>query len=250
MIRRLFKSRDGLQLTGILMPPLAKSNTCIILCHGFSADKDETGNFVELSSRIVNQGYAVFRFDFRAHGESEGSKEELTISGEELDLQAAYEFLIKEGYSNFGIVAASFSAGPASLFLSKRPDDISALVLLYSRLDFKGYINKTLNNAAVAEQLERQGSISYKDFRISKKLVSEMQEIQPVEKLKSLKMPILFIHGDNDTTVPYAESAEYAKALNSKLITVHGAGHGLHGEQYLKEAIDAISNFFGENLEL
>lgn len=244
-----FRSGDGLDLVGILDEPKAKTNACIILCHGFRLNKDESGNFIALAARLAASGFAVFRFDFRAHGESEGEPVDLTLTGEKEDLEAAFKFLTNKGYSNFGIVAASFSAGSVALFIPAHQEHFKALALLYPRLDFNGFIKKRWLAGGQKELLAKQEFVYYKDFRVGKKLVEEMLKIHPIEELKKLRMPILFVHGDKDQSVPYEESVSYAKILNSKLVTIKGSGHGFFdNEQDLAQAVGAVDDFFIENL--
>jgi alpha/beta superfamily hydrolase len=69
MAKIYFKNKDGLKLAGILEKPKSKTNTCIILCHGATVDKEEDGIFTDLSRKLSNAGFATFRFDFMGHGE-------------------------------------------------------------------------------------------------------------------------------------------------------------------------------------
>jgi predicted alpha/beta-fold hydrolase len=104
-----FKNKDGLKLCGILTKPTKETKSCVVLCHGITVDKEEGGIFTKLAKKLANVGFAVFRFDFRGHGESERRSVDMTITGEERDLE------------NFGILGASF-AGEGSLSIySKAP---------------------------------------------------------------------------------------------------------------------------------
>lgn len=245
-----FITEDNLELNGTLDEPRKRTSVCIILCHGFHSNRDEGGNFAGLSSCLTERGFAVMRFDFRAQGESEGKQEDLTISGEEKDLEAALKFMISRGYIKFGIVAASFSGGAVSLFVPKHLDYIRALVLLYARLNFKDYLKTQALPEDAKSSLEKQDFILYKGFRIGKELISEMQEINPVESLKGFNGPILLIQGDKDLSVPYSEAISASNELGARIITVQGAGHGFFNDrEKLPIAINAIANFFLENFD-
>lgn len=71
------------------------------------------------------------------------------------------------------------------------------------------------------------------------------QQFNSIEKVRSLKVPFLFIHGTKDRVVPYQMSQElYAAASPPKfLLLIPDAGHNnlvtIGGEKYLK----AISDF-------
>ncbi len=62
--------------------PQKKTRNCIILCHGITVNKEEGGIFTNLAKKLAKVGFAVFRFDFRGHGESEGDSINLTVTGE------------------------------------------------------------------------------------------------------------------------------------------------------------------------
>jgi hypothetical protein len=243
-----FKNGDGLTITGILSKPDKDTTTCIILCHGFRSNKDESGNLTALASQLTASGFAVFRFDFRAHGESEGDSIDLTIHGEEMDIEAAFNLMINKGYKRFGVCAASFAGGAISFFAPKHQESVKALALLYPHLAFKGYLERVWLSDEQRHKLDNEGFLLYKDFKVGKALVDEMSRIRPIDELKKLRIPVLFVHGDADTSVPYAESAKYAKELNARLVTIHGGKHGFPEDKHLREAISAIATFFSDKL--
>src|SRR5689334_2996738 len=110
----------------------------VLLIHGISADMDEEGAFVRLAEDLAGEGFISLRFSFRAHGNSQGTGEGLTVAGEQLDLLAAYGALVSKNSGPTGIVAASF--GAVALLLSWRllnpaPD---SLVLWNPVLDVHG----------------------------------------------------------------------------------------------------------------
>ena len=72
--KHYFKSGD-LILCGILTRPTKNTDKCIVLCHGITVDKDEGGIFTELARKLAEAGFTVFRFDFRGHEESEGTRD-------------------------------------------------------------------------------------------------------------------------------------------------------------------------------
>ena len=69
------------------------------MCHGLKTDREEYGDFTELSKILLDNGYDSFRFDFRAHGKSEGKDIEMTMDGLKKDLEATLYLVQNEGYS-------------------------------------------------------------------------------------------------------------------------------------------------------
>src|SRR6266498_4136241 len=115
-----FQTKDGLQLVGIWHLPKKPIKKAIILAHGITVDKDEYGTFVTLTEQLCTHGFAVFRFDFRGHGESKGESINMTVTGELKDLAAAVEEVLLKGYQEIGLLGMSFGGGIATLYSSEQ----------------------------------------------------------------------------------------------------------------------------------
>jgi len=242
-----FTNTDGLKLCGILTKPQEKTQKCIILCHGITVTKDEGGIFTELAKRLTDNGFTVFRFDFRGHGESEGDSIDLTVTGEKRDLEVAVQYLQNLGYKDFGIVAASFGGGVASLFIADNRDLIKALVLWNAEIDYHSTLEPELRWAKenfgeeAMQRLDKQGyiEIGSRKFRIGQPLFEELRTLHPWKGLMDVDMPILFIHGDEDSYVPYEDSVKYSNLFkNARIETVEGAEHGFHDNKKDSDKVD------------
>ncbi|MFH1181146.1 MAG: alpha/beta hydrolase [bacterium] len=252
-----FKNGEGLKLCGILTKPSEETQKCIILCHGITVNKEEDGIFTKLARRSAQSGFAVFRFDFRGHGESEGNSIDLTVSGEKRDLESAVRFLQNLGYRKFGIVAASFGGGAVALFVPENQDIVKALVLWNANIDYDNTLEPKLPwpkenfGKEAMQKLEEQGylEIGSGKFKVGKPFFVELRKLYPWKKLQNIKTPILFIHGDKDSYVPYEDSVKYSKLFqNAKLKTIVGAEHGFHEkEEDADEADNATIRFFLNN---
>lgn len=249
-----FKTKDRIKLCGVLTKPEGKTDKCIVLCHGITVDKDSHGVFIEIANRLSCLGFAVFRFDFRGHGESEGDSVNLTVRGEKKDLEAAIELLKGFGYHNFGILASSFGGGPVSLYCKEHTDILKALVFWNAAIDYERilqlelpFIERHFINEAM-HKLETEGyiEIGHQKFRLGKKLYNEIRRIKPWKHLLGIETPILFVHGDKDVYVPYSDSVKYSAMLKNALLkTVHGAHHGFTDNRSIEEEADqAAVSFF------
>ncbi|MDD5192748.1 MAG: alpha/beta hydrolase [Candidatus Nanoarchaeia archaeon] len=257
--RIIFKNADGLKLCGILSKSDYESNICIILCHGITVDKEEDGIFTNLAKEIVETNrFNVFRFDFRGHGESEGKSEDMTITGEKRDLEAAINLLKGRSYSRFGILAASFAGGAVCLYCGEHPEIPKALVLWNALIDYSSKINpvtewgKRYWGKPAFDRVKKQGytEIGSRKFKVGKEFMSEIKNLKPWKELKKLNIPILFVHGDKDAHIPYGDSVKYSKMFKKGLATIKGAEHGFHdNKEDAEEANNATINFFYEVFE-
>lgn len=254
-----FTTSDGIALAGVLAQPenditfrIHSGQACIVLCHGITADKDEGGVFIELAEKLVASGFAVFRFDFRGHGESGGRSIDMTISGEQTDVAAAIEFLKTRGYNTFGLLGASFAGGAVSLYSAQHADTIKVLVLWNALIDYAIRVTpntewgkKYLGQPAI-DRVNRLGytTIGTGFFRVGKKLMDEMAVLEPWKALADLETPTLFVHGNKDTYIDYHDSVKYSLLMkHAQLEIIRGAEHGFHDEPYTKEVIEKVVIF-------
>lgn len=235
------------KIIGVLHIPDRSNNKAIVLVHGITVNKDEGGIFVRTAKKFCEMGYTVLRFDFRGHGESEGKSIDLSVKGELSDLNEAINFIKNRGFDTIGILAASFGGSIAPMFVAKNKY-IKTLVLWNPILNYDNIFLKPISQWGIKyfsgknflAKIEKQGYITdRKGFKIGKKLFDEMKNIKPYEGLKDVSCPLLVIHGDKDTTVPYEDSKRYYKLARgiSKFETVKGAEHGFHerGKRFSRE---------------
>ncbi len=58
-------------------------------------------------------------------------------------------------------------------------------------------------------------------------MINELSFIKPHEKIGGLSIPVLTIHGDQDSMVPFEIAKKYCSTNNQRLfVTIKGADHG------------------------
>ncbi len=248
---------DTLRLAGIWHFPKNKTKKAVILAHGITVDKDEDGVFIKLANSLEKAGFAVMRFDFRGHGESDGKSIDMTVSGEMLDLEAVMAYVRKQGYLDVGLLGASFGGGSSTLYASEHQKDIACLCLWNPVLNYDHtFLNPTLpwikaKKAHMQKDIHEKGwtTLGSRKFVIGKVLFDEMAKYKPYDALQIIKLPTAIIHGTRDTKVPYEDSKKYVSSLQSgSLITIEDAEHGFHEPKERAKAIDATVGFFVSNL--
>ncbi len=226
---------DGKQLVGILtIPP--KPKAFALLTHGITVDKNEYGDFyTKMAAMFYKNQIATLRFDFRGHGESSGSSMDVSVIGEILDIKASIEQIRKFWRSKIVLVAASFAAGPAILVANQQPNQIKCMTLIAPVLDYEKTFLKpttpwgrTSFNQKSMNKLWRKGYIFLdKTFKLSPRLIEEFYAIRPYLFLEKIDIPILVIHGNRDSMVPYDVSRELSSSNKRiRFITLKDADHG------------------------
>lgn len=252
-----FQSKDGLKLVGIWAVPTQSTNKAVVMAHGLSVNKDESGLFIKLAETLREDGFAVFRFDFRGRPESEGKAIDMTIKGELLDLDAAIEEAINKNYNRVGLLGASFGGSIATLYTSKNQNKLKCLclwnpVLNYDHTFINPFLPWLINDINdMKKDISQKGwtTLGKKNYIIGKGLFNEMTRLFPYDELKKISIPTIIIHGDKDTYVPFEDSKKYAKNLkNGVFIKIEGAEHGFHQEPFETQVVNITLDFFKKYL--
>jgi uncharacterized protein len=239
-----FRSLDGLRLRGTLVVPSSVRGPAVVLVHGGGVTREEGGFFARLASGLAEPGLPSLRFDFRAHGDSEGEGEDLTIAGVANDIRAAVNHVREAtGSGPVSLIGASFGGGISAFFAARHPDQVRRLVLFNPLLDYKKRFiddKPEWDGDQISEQagqkLTAQGFLAHSPaFKLGRALLNEIFYLNPREALSELTAPTLLVHGTRDTFVPVESSraavgqitkAEAQLIEEARLIEIDGAQHG------------------------
>jgi pimeloyl-ACP methyl ester carboxylesterase len=244
-----FRSLDGLRLRGTLAVPSSARGPAVVLVHGGGVTREEGGFFARLASGLAESGQPSLRFDFRAHGESEGQGEDLTIAGVTNDIRAAVTHVREvTGSGPVGLIGASFGGGISAFFAAQYPDQVRRLVLFNPLLDYKKRFiddKPEWDGDQISEQagqkLTTQGFLAHSPtFKLGRALLNEIFYLNPRQALSGLTAPTLLVHGTRDTFVPIESSRAAVGQITTaeaRLIEIDGAQHGfaVHDDPLYRE---------------
>ncbi len=252
MKKLFFRNKRRQRLAGVLHE--AGKEKAIIMAHGFRSDKDEDGIFIRVADALCKGGFTVLRFDFAGSGESEGKFSEMMLSKEVEDLESAILFMKNQGYGKIGLVGASFGG---AVYILGHPNGIASIVLwnpVSKTSSFENYLSNKVNrnwkNEIEKGYLKFYSEKRSKSYSISKNMILEMEKINFQSESIKIKAPILIIHGDNDSYLPFSDSRELLKFLKApkKLEIIKGAEHGFHDNASGKTAIKLTLDWFRKYL--
>jgi len=260
-----FRSYDGTELEGTLMPARLDRETLVLMVHGITSSRDEFGLFSGLASELAEDGVPSFRFDFRCHGVSTIPMERMTLAGVVNDIEAAAACSIGlTEKTNVVVVGMSFGGGLAAFWGATTAKSILGIVMFAPVIDYQ---EDTLGKDGVTEGLIAQpfrDELNAKEFveiegvRYGRALINEIPYINGLEGIKRASCDVLIVHGDADSVVPYDSSERFAH-LNSRcrLVNIPGTDHGfgVEGDEDLdwpetkakhREVFQLVRNFINE----
>lgn len=232
-----FRALDGLHLAGTLTLPAHPKGPAVVLLHGNGVTREECGLFTRLAAALGREGVPSLRFDLRAHGESEGSQQDRTLSSHLNDIRVALAHVREvTGVEATSLVGTSFSGGLAAYYAAKQPAEVARLVLLNPQLDHKHrfidqkpwWVNDFLDEEH-ARQLRERGFLDHSPTaHHGRALLNEVFWIRAFTVLDEILAPTLIVHGTEDTFVPIDSSRAAIKRLKTRdvLVQIEGAAHG------------------------
>ena len=199
--------------------PAATNAKVLLYLHGNGIN---IGANVAHANRFHQLGFSVLLIDYRGYGRSEGGFP--TEARVYADAAAAWNYLVKQRQiqpSQIFIYGHSLGGAIAIALAVQHPEAAGLIV--------EGSFT------SIGKMVEHQGN--YWMFPVDLIL---NQRFDSISKVRSLQMPVLFIHGTADSVVPSAMSQLlYTAAPEPKqLVLIPGAGHNdlaeVGGSQYLQ----------------
>ena len=199
---------DHGRLSAIIQKPeLQQGQQCpmVVFCHGFGGRKE--GPLFELiADTLQAHGIASIRFDFNAHGDSEGEFKDMTVPNEIEDAKKVVEYVrdlryVSElaivGHSQGGVVAA-MTAGELGTEAFKAVALMAPAAVLRDDAIRGNTFGKQYDPFDLGEYVELFGGM-----KLGANYVKTAFTLPIYETAAKYQGPALIIHGNGDRVVPY-----------------------------------------------
>ena len=218
------ESRDGLKLHALYLARPEESHKYVVICHGYGSIPQDMGGF---AFRFYERGYNILAPAARAHELSEGQYASMGWL-ERLDIVDWVNTLAAQD-PNAEIVLYGISMGGATVMMTaveELPANVKCII------EDCGYSSVW---DEFAGQLEEMFGLPTFPVLDAASLVTRVRagfgfkEASAVEQLKKATLPMLFIHGEDDTFVPYwmlDVVYDACASAEKERLSVPGAGHG------------------------
>lgn len=237
---------EGLNLYGWLHRPEGeRPHPVVTFCHGFTGQCYEPGwIFVRCARRMAEAGIAVFRFDCRFSGNSDGEFRDMTISTEVADALRALEVVEAQpglDANRMGMLGFSMGGTVAAETAEKH-----------------GRIRTLCLWAPVSDPMQQFGSraVEFQDglldlgpVVLGEGFAQDMPNHKPVEAAARWGGPIRIIHGEQDATVALDSGKAYLNGPGRReFLPIPNGEHGWFTEAVQNALFDATVQWFRETL--
>ena len=179
------------------------------------------------ANRLMGMGFSVLLIDYRGYGKSEGGFP--SESNVYTDAQTAWDYLIAKGFQPNQIMIYGHSLGGAIAInlATKHPDALGMIV------------DSSFTSMIDMAMLDPRFRVFPIDLLIH-------QRFDSLSKVRSLSVPVLFIHGTADEMIPTAMSQQLydATSTKKKLVMVRNAMHNTTTKTNESLYRDSILSFF------
>lgn len=232
-----FKTADGLLLLERSWLPEEAPRAAVVIVHGYA---EHSGRYGHVAEHLVASGYAVYAFDLRGHGRSEGKRTYVRSLDEHLaDLDGLLARVRERGPAvPLFLLGHSMGGTIVTLFLISGEREVRGAILSGAALKLRGGVSRILQ--ALLSFLGRLApklplsKLSSRDISRDETVVTEydsdplvyrgrmpagtaaalIQAIRSIEaRMEAVALPLLLLHGTSDSlTDPEGSSLLYERA--------------------------------------
>lgn len=266
-------SKDRLRLYWQGWQPNRQVRAVIWCVHGLS---DHSGHYEHVARRLEGRDFAVYGFDRRGCGKSEGPRGHCPSYDTLIDDMRLFYCEIEKIHPNAPIILFGLSLGAqlALAYAMNYPQSVLGTIALSPWLSLPFRLPWWMENLAavfnvVAPSLSMDNRMNYEDFSrkeeyldsfrrdplVHRKISARMylQCAKAAQRLlknpQVLEMPTLLIHGDEDRVTSVEGSRHFARMAPQNLITyleIHEGRHVLLQDSAQEEAWQAIEKWLDD----
>ena len=219
------RSDDGLRLTGYLLQ-VEKAKGTLVLVHGYRSNLYT--DFGYALSFYASLGWNVLAVCQRAHDESEGKYITFGVK-ERFDVRDWTLYLADRFGPQHPVALVGISMGSSSVLMSLGTDLPANVKCAVADCGYTTPYDEFVHVMKTRFHLPRHPILDIAEWFSRLFARFGFKDYSTITALRESRLPVLFVHGEQDHLVPVRFTVENYAACNSekKLITVPEAGHGL-----------------------
>ncbi|MGC6471347.1 MAG: alpha/beta hydrolase [Parvibaculales bacterium] len=202
----------------------------LVFLGGFRSDM--TGSKAEaLADYATQNDLHYLRFDYFGHGQSSGDFLQGTISHWRKEVAEVISSLTDGPVI---LVGSSFGGWLSTMMAAQYPDKIAALVLIAPAVDMTERLMWNEFDTEMRQTLLEEGIVftpsdyDEQGYPITRELIEDGRSHLMLDHPIAYDGPVRFLHGQQDTAVPWQLSLEIAETLTGTDVETHFVKNGDH----------------------
>ena len=194
----------------------------VVLCHGFTGNRQGDGHFAPLADDLAAQGIATVRLDFAGCGDSTEPYTAYTLANMAADVDSVIAYMqATYGTGKTALVGHSMGGRLASLYPQLGQYPVTALAL-WSPANGTGlhgleFLNS--NDFSAVEELaaraDAEGSVAAWGVTLSAAYIDGMRDSDPNAVLRASGLPVLLTYSGNERILSDTTQSETQAAVES-----------------------------------
>ncbi|AOR23519.1 alpha/beta hydrolase [Clostridium taeniosporum] len=216
------KSFDNLNLHGYKILNKIPSNKWVITVHGYTGEGLRMGS---RAKRFYDMGYNIIIPNLRGHGKSEGNYIGMGWHDRK-DILEWIDYIIKENqYSE--IILYGISMGASTVMMTSGEQLPKNVKLIIEDCGYTSVWDEFSYQLKCMYKLPSFPLIHVSSIITKMRAGYSFKEASALEQVKKCNIPILFIHGDKDSFVPYnmLDKIYNAASCSKEKLVIKDAGH-------------------------
>jgi len=252
------KARDGVDVEVYLTRPpgveAGRKLPLILLVHGGPFGIRDYYEFQPEVQFLATRGYAVLQVNYRGSGGYGEKFERLAVNEIGLkmqdDLTDAVQWAVAQGVADparLAIMGGSYGGYAVLRAVTREPDLFKVGIALFAPSDLPRQLAHYRANPdfsyAYAFWTQRVGNEDTDRARLDK--------VSPINAVNQIRAPLFIVYGDNDPRIPYAQSADFVRALRTAKkdfvrYAPEGEGHGIADEKARIKIYETLESFLAK----
>ena len=249
------KNKEGQKISVVLYSKTGKfeQQETVIMCHGFTGDKEEL-YYPVFFPRLVLADYQAVSFDMNGHGKSDGRFIDFTISKAVDDFKTIYDYVESRGVKRIGIIGHSI--GGAVCLLVANKIQIQSIILLSpvsQPLFYRHFLTPKESDRRFLANFGFYPRHSYKRgkyYPVGFNFFEDFEKQPLKQEAGAIKKPILIIHAGQDKSVPLQDSQKLYKNFDFDITAfkiIKKADHNFNKrpvyQQVIKLSLDWLNKY-------
>ncbi len=219
----------------------------VIMYHGFTGNRMEPGfMFVRFSRLLAENGIASIRFDFWGSGESGGTFDKMTLSGEIEDAGDISNYFKSRNEidgSRIFLLGLSMGGTVAGYTAGLEGSNTAGLILWAPAGEMRDRLKE--REEMVLKGKFKGNPLDMGGLLVGRGFIEDIRKLNVFDTTSHYGGDALIIHGTEDKSVPPEVSEHYKQILGERAVLkfIDGANHTFQGAEWISGLFSASLDF-------